>query len=460
MGLISAMLTSGASVLADQWKEYFYCDAMPADVLVCKGQKRTSKFSSNNHGSENIITDGSGIAVNEGQCMIIVDDGQVVEICSVPGKYTYDMSTEPSVFTDGLKVGLKESFKKWWERVGYGGSTGHDQRIYYINTKEIMDNKFGTQNPVPFAIKNLEAGRTFTVGVRCNGAYSYRIVDPMLFYANVCGNVSGAFTRSNIDAQLKTEFLTYMQPAFSQLSAKGIEYYELPGRTIEICDAMNEALKAKWREHRGIELITVGINSVTIPKEDEDRIKKYEDLAWNKDAGNAAATMVGAQAEAMTTAAGNAGGAMTGFFGMGMAQQAGGLNANNLFEMNAAKAAASSASWTCSCGTSNTGKFCANCGAAKPAPAGAWTCSCGTSNTGKFCANCGKAKPVASADGWTCDCGAVNKGRFCAECGKPKPAGAPLYKCDKCGWEPADPFNPPKFCAECGDPFNDSDIIK
>lgn len=443
MGLIHAMLTAGGTVLADQWKEYFYCDAMPADVLVCKGQKKTGKHSSNTHGSDNIITDGSGIAVNEGQCMIIVDDGQVVEICSVPGKYTYDMSTEPSVFTDGLGAGIKESFKKWWERVGYGGDTGHDQRIYYFNTKEIMDNKFGTQNPVPFMIKNAEAGRTFTVGVRCNGVYSYKITDPMMFFANVCGNVQSAYTRDMIDSQLKSEFLTYMQPAFSKLADMGIEYRQLPGHTVEICEAMNEALKSKWKDQRGIQLITVAVNSVTISKEDEDRIKKYEDLAWNKNPGNAAATMVGAQAAAMEAAAGNAGGAINGFFGMGMAQQAGGMNANELFAMNAANPGAASAP------------------AASSAPSSdSWVCSCGTANTGKFCMNCGSPKPVFSADGWTCSCGTLNKGKFCSECGKAKPAGTPTYKCDKCGWEPADPFNPPKFCAECGDPFNDADIVK
>ena len=87
-----------------------------------------------------------------------------------------------------------------------------------------------------------------------------------------------------------------------------------------------------------------------------------------------------------------------------------------------------------------------------------WKCSCGTENTGKFCANCGSPKP-APAVGWTCSCGAVNKGKFCTQCGAKKPADAPLYKCDKCGWEPEDPHNPPKFCPQCGDPFNADDAI-
>ncbi len=434
MGLISAAFHSVGSVMADQWKEFFYCEALKPDVLVVKGQKVIGNKSSNKKGSDNIITQGSGIVVADGQCMIIVDNGQVVDICSVPGEYTYDMSSEPSVFTQGLKEGLKDSWKKIKERFANGGSTGHDQRIYYFNTKELIDNKFGTQNPVPFRTTYTDIGRSFTAGVRCNGVYSYKIEDPVLFYTNVCGNVSSAYTRSDIDQQLKSEFLNALQPAFAKISETGIRYDQLPGQTESITEAMNAALTKKWKELRGLEVISVAINSVTISKEDEDRIKKFEDMAWNRDASNAAAMMVGAQADAMGKAASNSAGAMNGFFGMNMAQQAGGLNANALFQMGANNAASVSA-------------------------AGSWKCSCGASNTGKFCAECGKPKP-ADASGWTCSCGTVNKGKFCAECGKPKPDGAPKYRCDKCGWEPSDPFNPPKFCAECGDPFTDADIVK
>ncbi|MDD6279672.1 MAG: SPFH domain-containing protein [Oscillospiraceae bacterium] len=462
MGLIKAVLGAAGGTLADQWKEFFYCDALPKDVIVVKGSKRISGRSSNTKGSDNIITNGSGIAVADGQCMIIVDQGQVVEICAVPGEYTYDMSSEPSIFSGNLGDSIKQTFKTIGKRIGYGGDTGKDQRVYYFNTKELIDNKFGTQNPVPFRVSYEDIKRSFTVGVRCNGVYSYKIADPLLFYTNVCGNVERDYTRAEIDSQLKSEFLSALQPAFAKLSAAGVRYDEIPAHTLEISDAMNEALTSKWHEKRGITVVSVAINSVTIPKEDEDRIKKYEDMAWNRDPGNAAATLVGAQAEAMTKAAGNSGGAMMGFMGLNMAQQAGGLNAQNLFNMSAQQDAAAAAanSWKCSCGTSNTGKFCANCGKEKPVPAAEWECECGTSNTGKFCANCGKPRPAASADGWTCSCGAVNKGKFCAECGAKKPAGAPLYKCDKCGWEPQDPYNPPKFCAECGDPFNDDDIQK
>lgn len=462
MGLIKAAVSSFNSVMADQWKEFFYCDSLPPDVLAIKGRKRTGANSQNTKGSDNIITNGSVVVVNEGQCMIIVDQGQVVEICAVPGEYTYDMSTEPSIFAGSLGSGIVDTFKAIGRRISFGGSTGHDQRVYYFNIKEITDNRFGTSTPVPFRVSYTDLGRSFTVGLRCNGVYSYKIADPMLFFANVCGNFSSTFNRAQIDNQLYSEFMSKLQPAFAKLSAS-ITYDQLPLHTAEITEVMKEVLKKDWQEERGIEIGKVAIRSVSIPKEDEDRIKKYEDLAWNRDPLNAAAKIVEAQNQAMNTAAGNGNGAAMGFYGMNMAQQMGGMNAQGLFSMGAQAAANNNNapapnSWKCGCGTSNTGKFCANCGKAKPADSGEWKCSCGASNTGKFCANCGKPKP--SADGWTCSCGAVNQGKFCADCGKPKPAGAPLYKCDKCGWTPADPYNPPKFCANCGDPFGDEDIVK
>ncbi len=438
MGLIKAVAGAVGSTLADQWLEFFYCDAMPSDVLVMKGQKRISGRSSNTKGSDNIITNGSGIAVADGQCMIIVDQGQVVEICAIPGEYTYDMSSEPSIFSGSLGSSIKETFKTIGRRIAHGGDTGKDQRVYYFNTKELMDNKFGTQNPVPFRVVDKNIGLDIDITVRCNGVYSYKIDDPLLFYQNVCGNVERAYTRADIDNQLKSEFLSALQPGFAKISEMGIRYSALPGHTMELSDAMNDALAKKWREHRGLKIMSVAINSITAPKEDEDMIKQAQRSALLRDPSMAAATLAGAQADAMRTAAGNSGGAMMGFMGMNMAQQAGGMNAQNLFAMGQQQAMAQQAA------------------APQTAPqqANGWKCSCGNVNTGKFCENCGK--PAAS-DGWTCKCGAVNKGKFCAECGSPKPAGAPLYRCDKCGWEPEDPKNPPKFCPECGDIFDDND---
>lgn len=465
MGLIKAFTGSLSGTLADQWKEYFVCDSLDNDTLVVKGRKMVTDRSSNTKGSENIITDGSKFVVGVEQCAIVVDQGRITEICAEPGGYEYNNSSSPTVFEGGFGKGILNSIKDFGERFTFGGVVPRDQRIYYINTKPIIDNKFGTQNPVPFRVTYADLGRSFTVNVRCNGTYTFKITDPVLFFSAM-SNVSSDFDKSALEPQIKSEFLSALQPAFAKLS-NNIRYDELPGHTLELCDAMNEVLSKRWEQDRGMKIKDVFINSITIPKEDEDKIKLYEDKAWNRDATNAAATMVEAQAEAMKAAANNKAGAMMGFMGMNMAQANGGFNAQNLFAMGQQQQAQMQAqqqaqqaanSWTCSCGAVNTGKFCTECAKPKPAPAGQWTCSCGTVNTGKFCTECAKPKPADNAsEGWTCSCGTVNTGKFCTECAKPRPSGAPVYKCDKCGWTPEDPKNPPKFCPECGDVFDAND---
>ena len=440
MGLIAAGLGALNGVLADQWKEFFYCDAIDQDVLVVKGQKRISGRSSNTKGNDNIISNGSLIAVADGQCMIIVEQGKIVEVCAEPGEFKYDTSTEPSIFTGKLGTSIKETFKLIGKRFTFGGDPGKDQRVYYFNTKEIVENKFGTPTPIPFRVVDRNIHLDIDVSVRCSGLYSYRIADPLLFYANVCGNVERDYTRDQIDSQLKTEFVSALQPAFAKISELEVRPSALPGHAEELSDAMNVALSKKWGELRGLQVVSIAMNPITLSEEDAELIKKAQHAAIMRDPNMAAATLVEAQSQAMKDAAKNSAGAMTGFMGMGMAQQAGGANAANLFAMGQQQAAQQPA---------------------QPAPAAApaantWKCDCGAENTGKFCIECGKPKP---ADGWACPkCGTVNKGRFCMECGEKKPAGEPLYKCDKCGWEPEDPKHPPKFCPECGDPFDDKDI--
>ena len=431
MGLIKAALGSTGGILADQWREYFYCDSMDADVLMTKGTKRTSSRSSNTKGSDNIITNGAVIAVNEGQCMLIVDQGQIVEFSAEAGEFTWDASTEGTVLYGGFGEGLKSSWNNLKRRFTFGADTGKDQRIYFINTKEIMGNKYGTPAPVPFRVVDRNIGLDMDVSIRCNGEYSYKIIDPMVFYKNVAGNVASDFRRSQIDSALKTDFLTALQPAFARISDMGIRYSSLPGHTMEIAEAMNQVLSTKWGAQRGISVVTVGVNSVTASAEDEATIKELQKSAVFRNTNMAAAHMVQAQAEAMKSAAANENGAMMGFMGMNMAQAAGGFNAAQLYQMNQQPAAPAPASQS---------------------PTKGWTCKCGTINTGKFCTECG------SAQGWTCKCGAVNKGKFCPECGAKKPESEPQYACDKCGWEPEDPKNPPKFCPECGDRFDSNDI--
>ena len=470
MGLIKAGIGALGGTLADQWKEFFYCEAMPKEVLVTKGQKRITGRSSNTKGNDNIISNGSGIAVADGQCMIIVDQGKVVEVCAEPGEFTYDSSSEPSIFAGKLGESIIATFKTIGKRFTYGGDTGKDQRVYYFNTKELIDNKFGTPNPIPFRVVDSKIGLDVDVSVRCSGVYSYKIADPILFYTNVCGNVEKEYTRDELDSQLKTEFVSALQPAFGRLSELELRPNQIVTHNTDLENAMNDALSTKWGELRGLKVVSIALGSVTLPDEDADMIKQAQRAAIMRDPTMAAATLVGAQADAMKAAASNEAGAMTGFMGLGMAMNAGGGAgaAQNLFAMGqqqqqaqqAQQAAPAPGGWTCACGASVNGNFCPNCGAKKPEPkpaAGAWKCSCGATASGKFCPECGAPKPADEA-GWTCSCGTVNKGKFCQNCGAKKPAGAPLYRCDKCGWEPADPKNPPKFCPECGDKFDENDI--
>lgn len=426
MGLIKAAVGSVSGVMADQWKEYFYCEALPSNVLAVKGRKRNSGKSSNTKGSDNIITNGSVIAVADGQFMIIVDQGKIVDYCGEPGEYTYDMSTEPSLFDGGkFSSNLKAVFGNIGKRFTFGGEAPKDQRIYYFNTKEIVGNKYGTPNPVPFRVVDKNIGLDVDISIKCFGEYSYRITNPLLFYTNVCGNVQQDYEVDVIASQLKTEVLTALQPAFAKISEMGIRYSALPGHTFELSDAVNEALTHKWKEGRGIEIKEFGVSSVTADPEDEKMIKELQKKAVYRSADMAAASIVDAQSQAMVDAANNRGGAAIGFMGMNMAMNQGGMNAQNLFAMSAQQqaqqmqqAAPAANTWTCSCGAQATGKFCPECGSPKPV-ADEWKCSCGAVNKGKFCAECGSPKPVS--DEWTCSCGSVNKGKFCANCGSPRP---------------------------------------
>lgn len=474
MGLIKAGIGALGSTLADQWKEFFYCEAMPKEVLVTKGRKQISGRSSNTKGSDNVISNGSGIAVADGQCMMIVEQGKIVEVCAEPGQYTYDTSSEPSIFAGNLGESIRESFRTLGKRFTFGGDTAKDQRVYYFNTKELIDNKFGTPNPIPFRVVDSKIGLDVDVSVRCSGVYSYKIADPLLFYTNVCGNVSEEYTRDELDGQLKTEFISALQPAFGRLSDLEMRPNQIVSHNTELENAMNAALSEKWGALRGLQVVSIALGSVTLPDEDAEMIKTLQRSAVMRDPTMAAATLVGAQADAMKTAAGNSAGAMTGFMGMGMAMNAG-ANTQNLYAMQqqqqqqqaaqpqpAPAQAPAADSWICpGCGKTVTGKFCPECGAKKPEakPADSWICpECGKTATGKFCPECGTARPADN--GWVCTCGAHNTGKFCSECGAKKPEGAPRYKCDKCGWVPEDPTNPPKFCPECGNRFDENDIVR
>lgn len=427
MGLISAVTGSVSSALHDTWRDYFYCDSLSTEILVTKGVKREKGGLFSKKDESNVISNGSIICVAEGQCMLIVDQGKITDVCAEPGEFLYDTSSQPSIFYGSLGSNILATLGQIGERISFGGITPNDQRVYYVNIKELTGNKYGTVAPVPFRIVDNNIGLDLDTAVRCHGEYSYRICNPLLFFTNVCGNVSVDFKRSSIEGQLKSELMTAMQPAFAKISEMGIRYSALPGHTEDLSNAMNEVLSEKWSKVRGLEIVSFGVTSVTIPPEDEERIKKYQEMAILSNGKMASAYIIGKDGEAKVAAASNAAGAINGFMGLNMA--GGGAGANSVeAAMNflnqqatpqqAAPAQPAADSWTCSCGAVNTGKFCAECGSPKPAPAGSWTCSCGAVNTGKFCSECGSPKP--STD-WTCECGTVNSGKFCANCGKPRP---------------------------------------
>ncbi len=416
MGLLKAGIGAAGGVLADQWREYFYCEALDADTLVAKGAKRTGGRSSNTRGENNVISDGSIVAVADGQCMMVVENGKVLEVCAEPGEFVYDTGTEPSVFSGNLGDAIKRSFEQVGSRFSFGGDAGKDQRVYYFNTKEIVGNKYGTASPVPFRVVDTKIGLDVDITVRCNGEYSYKLVDPLMFYKNVCGNVDDVYTRDLIDSQLKSELLTALQPAFARISEMGIRYSAVPAHTKELADALNEELSHQWRETRGIEIAAFGVNTISAPEDQEQMIRDLQKAAVMANPAMAAANIAAAQSDAMRTAATNPSGAAMGFMGMGMASGMGGMNAAQLFgqaaqaqqpAVNQAQvggvaagvassvpAPAAGDAWTCSCGAQNTGRFCGNCGSPKPEAAGPWFCTnCGTQNTGNFCSACGTKRP-------------------------------------------------------------------
>ena len=443
MALIKAALGALTGNLADQWKEMIYCESLDADVLCAKGQKRVGSRSSNTKGDDNIISNGSIVVVNDGQCMVIVEQGKVVDFCAEPGEFTYDSKAAPSVFAGSLGSGIVDTFKNIGKRFTFGGDTGLDQRVYYFNTKEVMGNRYGTPTPVPFRVVDNNIGLDMDIAVRCNGEFSFKLADPLLFYQNVCGNVEDEFTRDQIASQLRSELLTALQPAFARISEMGVRYSAVPAHTEEVSAALSDILSKKWRETRGIQIVAFGVNAIAADPEDEKAIKELQRTAVMRDPRMAAANLASAQGDAMRTAAGNDAGAFVGFAGMNMAQMAGGMggmNAQNLFQMGPGGYPGG--------GYPQGGVASASVGAGSPEPA----------------AQPGVAAHQGAAtadDGWTCPaCGTTNKGKFCQECGtpRPQPAPQPRYRCDKCGWVPEDQTHPPKFCPECGDRFDDNDV--
>ena len=413
MGLMKAISGAIRSELADQWKEFIYCDSMAANVLMTKGVRKndTTRFgSSNTKGSENIITKGSVIAVNEGQAMLIVEQGKIIDFTCEAGAYTFDSSTEPSMFAGSFGEGLRDTFRAIGARFTFGGDTGRDQRVYYINTKEILGNKFGSAQPMPYDDPYYRT----VLYIRYFGMFSFRVMDPLIFYTSIAGNVTGQYNSEMLMEQCRSEFLTALDSALNRCGAEGVKFSMLPSKQREIAAYLNTALDEEWHRARGIEVCAVSLEKVTPDDTSRARIEDFDNAMML--GGNPSAMqgrMTSAQAamfENMGKQSGGVGGgdmmsAVMGMMGVNMMNQM----ANNQQPIQPQQPAA----------------------AIQPQPAA-----------------------PAQPQGWTCKCGTENTGKFCCECG----ARRPLYQCDKCGWKPADPSNPPKFCPECGDRFDEGDL--
>ncbi|MDR0294347.1 MAG: SPFH domain-containing protein [Oscillospiraceae bacterium] len=329
MGLIKAIVNATGGVLADQWVDFFTCDAMPHEVLMRPGTRPQQGRSGNTKYSENIISNGSKINVADGQCMLIVENGRVADFCAEPGQYTYNNTVQPSLLGGGLKD-LGPSFRQIGKRFTAGGAPTDQQKIYYINTKECIGNKIGWGN-IPFRDSEFQ----MTVRVQGFGQYSFKITNPLLFYTNVAGNREGEYRRDDLTSQMKSEVISALQPALGRIAAQRVAYDMLINYPREIGAALNEEMSAEWSERRGIEIVSLAMESVTV---DEQSAKKIEQLQEARALSNpvmAAGRLAAGQASAMETAAGNTGGAVGAFMGMGMAQNAGGMNAASLFQMGA-----------------------------------------------------------------------------------------------------------------------------
>ena len=424
MGIIKAIGQAIGGTLADQWLEVIEADDMSdktvftSGVLIRKGQ--------NTKGTGNTVSNGSIIHVYDNQFMMLVDGGKVVDYTAEPGYYKVDNSSLPSLFNGQFGDSLKDSFN----RIKYGGQTPTAQKVFFINLQEIKGIKFGTRNPINY-FDNFYNAELF---LRAHGTYSVKITNPLQFYAEVIPRNADRVEIDEINEQYLSEFLEALQSSINQMSADGTRISYVTSKARELGKYMSTTLDEEWNQTRGMEIQAVGIASVSYDEESQKLINmRNEGAMLGGDASVLRGMAVKNLTEGVRDAGSNAGGAMTGFMGVGMGMQQFNTSMEGLNTMTAGMAgtqpqaapqqaaapqqtAAPANSWTCECGASNTGKFCSECGKPAPAPANSWTCECGTVNTGKFCSECGKPKPVSGE--WTCECGQTNTGKFCSNCGK------------------------------------------
>ena len=423
MGIVKAIGKAIGGGFADQWLEVYEADNMGDQTVFSRGV--LMRQGQNKKGTEDTVSNGSIIHVYDNQFMLLVDGGKVVDYTAEPGYYKVDNSSMPSLFNGEFGETLKESFN----RIKFGGQTPTSQKVFFINLQEIKGIKFGTRQPINY-FDSLYNAELF---LRAHGTYSIKVVNPLQFYAEVIPRNKDHVDIAEINEQYLSEFLEALQSAINQMSADGIRISYVSSKARELGQYMSKVLDEEWNQARGMEIQAVGLASVSYDEESQKLINMRNQGAMLSDPTVREGYVQGAVARGMEAAGSNANGAMAGFMGMGMGMNAAGnmmgaASATNLAQMQMQQGAAAQAApipssqakpegWTCECGTTNTGKFCSNCGKPAPAPVNEWVCSCGTKNTGKFCSECGKPAPAGE---WTCECGATNTGKFCSNCGKPR----------------------------------------
>ena len=375
MGLIQAFKGSVSGELANQWKELFVSDSMSTDTLVKRADHKVSGRSSNTKGDADVITKGSAIIVNEGQCALLVDSGKIIDVAAEAGAYEWEENGSASIFAGDFG----DIFKEFGRRFTFGGEKPVQQRIYFVNTKDIVGLKFGTPSPIPFRILDNNVGLDMDTTLKCNGNYSMRVSDPTQLYVSLAGNVKDEYTIEDIQDQLRATFIAALQPALGKLTNLGVRPSAIPSYTKEMSEAMGEELNSDWTNKYGLAITSVQILTTVIPDEDAATLKELQKTGAFRNQSMAGAALIGAQAEAMKNAASNPNGAMMGFMGMNMAMQAGGANAQDLLNAGAATTGANQMA-----GAANGGAAAGN----------RWFCpNCGNENFGNFCVNCGTKRP-------------------------------------------------------------------
>ncbi len=469
MGLIKAAVGALGGTLGDTWKEAIHCEALNNKVILRCGTKMNSgsSRSSNTKGTENYISNGSTIIVEENTCMLTIDNGKITNVVTEPGQYKLDNSSAPSIFAGNIKESALELIR----RFTYGGTPSVEQRVVYINLQKLPGIPYGTGKPVPY----FDPKYNTSIDLCFYGSFEIQVPDAeyaVKFYQQIAskGVEAGDMMVADIfrDEQYKNEFLQAMMVSLSKLSDQGVAYSQISGHLDTITQGVQDATVDNWQE-RGFLVTNIGFGgAVTLSPESKELLKDRLKADTMLGADTQRAMMATSLARGIEAAGSNEGGAMMGVMGMNAMMNTGSnimgqmdMAVQQQAQAQAAQQAAANA-WKCSCGAQNTGAFCSSCGAKKPE---AWVCSCGAQNTTKFCANCGTPKggtpaPAPAPASWKCTCGQENTTKFCANCGTAKPAAPKKYKCDKCGWTPANPENPPKFCPECGDPFNEDDLMQ